>query len=600
MTTVSWTASSDDRGVTGYRIYSGGTLVGLVSGTVTSFIDRTTAPSTAYSYTIAALDAAGNASAQSSAANVTTPSGTTPPDTTAPSTPAGLSGTPVAAGRIDLAWTAATDNVGVAGYNVYRDGVKINTAPVGSISYSDTGLTPGANHTYTVSALDAAGNESSRSATWSGAAGSGAITSTYSYDAENRLTQLQSDSTVIGSYAYDGVGNRYAKTAAGVTTAYTLDLASSLPQVLTETAGSSVTTYAYGGGPLELDKSGTTYWYLSDTLGSVRLVTDSTGASPATYAYAAFGSTRKSSGTLANEVRFSGERTDTESGLEFLRARTYDPSTGTFLQRDSWGISPTGSQSIDAYAYTANNPVNAVDPSGHCAIAPSNRDEAMWCGTSSSGQGAVQGPPAPPKVVDKAVSQPQGRPDCGWNPFCAANNALGTSGDLGRDLGGGLGNAYSDTAGGIVNHPADFLHDSAGVRFDLTIGACAGGSFSATGHLEFGDQLCIVASTDGQVGITNVGGGSGQIAAGGGPTAGLFVTNSSGKLGSQKDGFNMVGGNVKTPWGGGDLEVSAGTDMCGKTITNVQVGPAAGIGGKFGAGGTWTSIIWQSKEDKPC
>ena len=116
---------------------------------------------------------------------------------------------------------------------------------------------------------------------------------------------------------------------------------------------------------MRLDPSGTTYWYLPDTLGSVRLVTDSTGASPATYAYGAFGSTRKSTGTFANEVRFSGERTDTESGLEFLRARTYDPATGTFLQRDSWGITPTDSQSIDAYAYTANDPANAVDPSGH-------------------------------------------------------------------------------------------------------------------------------------------------------------------------------------------------------------------------------------------
>ena len=84
-------------------------------------------------------------------------------------------------------------------------------------------------------------------------------------------------------------------------------------------------------------------------MGSVRLLADSTGAGPATYAYAAFGSTRASTGTLANEVRFTGERTDTESGLEFLRARTYDPYTGTFLQRDTWGITATDSQSIDLY-----------------------------------------------------------------------------------------------------------------------------------------------------------------------------------------------------------------------------------------------------------
>jgi RHS repeat-associated protein len=372
--TVSWTASSDERGVTSYLVYRDSTLVGLVSGTVTSFIDRTTAPSTAYSYTIAALDAAANASAQSSAAGATTPSGSTPSDTTPPSTPTGLSGTPVAAGRIDLAWTASTDNVGVAGYNVYRDAVKVNTVPVGSASYSDTGLVGGANHTYTVKAVDAAANESGASGSWSGAASSGALTTTYSYDAENRLTQLQSDSNVIGTYAYDGAGNRVGKTAGGVTTAYTLDLASGLPQVLTETAGSAVSSYAYAGGPLELDRSGTTNWYLADTLGSVRLLTDSTGASPATYAYSAFGSTRASTGSLTNEVRFTGERTDTESGLEFLRARTYDPSTGTFLQRDNWGITATDSQSIDAYLYTENDPANDLDPSGHWGVSLSIPD----------------------------------------------------------------------------------------------------------------------------------------------------------------------------------------------------------------------------------
>lgn len=443
--------------VTGYRIYRDGTLVGLVSGTVTSFTDATTTGSTTYSYTIAALDAAGNASAQSSGAGATTPSGTPPSDTTPPSVPTNLSGTPVAGGRIDLTWTASTDNVAVAGYNVYRDAVKINTVPIGSTSYSDTGLAPGVNHTYTISAIDAAGNESAQSGSYTGAAGSGAVTTTYSYDAENRLTQLQSDANVIGTYAYDGAGNRYGKTAGGVTTAYTLDLASGLPQVLTETAGSAVTTYAYGAGPLELDKSGTTYWYQPDTLGSVRLVTDSTGATPATYAYSAFGSTRTSTGTLANEVRFTGERTDGESGLEFLRARTYDPAAGTFLQRDSWGITPTSSQSLDGYAYTASNPVNATDPSGHDPWwQDSYKDAGIATGTfvmpgttitrsgpgaytppkhNTSGPGGYTPPLAPPTqdrpFIKTAPDPPQGRPQCGsFDPLCDLNNALGTAGDV--------------------------------------------------------------------------------------------------------------------------------------------------------------------------
>ena len=454
---------------------------------------------TSGSATIFTIDALGR---QSSAANVTTPSGSTPPDTTAPSTPAGLTGTPVAAGRIDLAWTAATDNVAVAGYNVYRDGAKVNTAPVGSISYSDTGLVGGANHTYTVKAVDAAANESAASGPWSGAASSGAVTTSYAYDPENRLTGLQSGSSVIATYAYDGAGNRYAKTAAGVTTAYTLDLASSLPQVLTETAGSTVTSYAYGAGPLEIDKAGTTYWYLSDTLGSVRLVTDSTGAAPATYAYAAFGSTRKSSGTLANEVRFTGQRTDGESGLEFLRARTYDPSTGTFLQRDTWAITPTSSQSLDAYCYTANNPINAVDPSGHMydggrgvssTIGVCGYDQyATGCagggGTTitQAGPGAYTPPvtgktQGPPPTTPKSDSTPKG---CSLLPW--------DSGNCEGQAAGGVGNLWAQGPGGFINDNAKqiaVVAIIAGSLFVCNVGSAACAAL-ILGALEAGGTVC--------------------------------------------------------------------------------------------------------------
>ncbi len=99
-------------------------------------------------------------------------------------------------------------------------------------------------------------------------ASSGALTTTYAYDPENRLTQLQTGSSVIGTYAYDGAGDRIGKTVGSATTAYTLDLASGLPQVLAETTGSSTSAYAYAGGPLEIDQAGTTYWYLTDTLGT--------------------------------------------------------------------------------------------------------------------------------------------------------------------------------------------------------------------------------------------------------------------------------------------------------------------------------------------
>ena len=81
-----------------------------------------------------------------------------PGDTTAPSTPSGLTATAVSASRIDLTWSPSTDNVGVAGYRVFRDGTQVATTTTNS--YQDNGLGEATTHSYRVSAFDAAGNPS--------------------------------------------------------------------------------------------------------------------------------------------------------------------------------------------------------------------------------------------------------------------------------------------------------------------------------------------------------------------------------------------------------------------------------------------------------
>lgn len=151
--TLSWTASTDNVGVTGYNVYRNGTKVG--SSSTTSYSDTGLTDGTTYSYTVTAYDAAGNQSAQSSPAV-----NATPVDTTAPSTPTGLQATPGDT-TVALTWTASTDNVGVTGYDVYRNGTKVGTTS--GTSYTDTGLTDGTQYTYTVDAYDNAGNTSARS-----------------------------------------------------------------------------------------------------------------------------------------------------------------------------------------------------------------------------------------------------------------------------------------------------------------------------------------------------------------------------------------------------------------------------------------------------
>ncbi len=155
---LSWTVSTDNVGVTGYRIFRNG--VQIATATATTYSDTSLIASTAYTYTVSAYDAAGNVSAQSASASATTQSAA---DTTPPTVPTGLAATAVSASQVNLSWTASTDNVGVTGYKVYRDGILVAGSQVAITSYSDTGLTASTVYSYTVSAIDAAGNISSQS-----------------------------------------------------------------------------------------------------------------------------------------------------------------------------------------------------------------------------------------------------------------------------------------------------------------------------------------------------------------------------------------------------------------------------------------------------
>jgi chitodextrinase len=84
-------------------------------------------------------------------------------DVIPPSIPTGLTATATSSSRIDLAWSASTDNVGVAGYEIHRDGNPIPIATTSATSYADTGLSSCTTYTYTVVAYDAAGNTSNPS-----------------------------------------------------------------------------------------------------------------------------------------------------------------------------------------------------------------------------------------------------------------------------------------------------------------------------------------------------------------------------------------------------------------------------------------------------
>ncbi|MDZ7586370.1 MAG: fibronectin type III domain-containing protein, partial [Patescibacteria group bacterium] len=88
-----------------------------------------------------------------------------PGDTTPPTAPANLTAQAVSSSQINLSWTASTDNVGVTGYNIYRNNAKVATIPASSTSYGEADLLPATTYSYYVKAFDGAGNVSPSSNT---------------------------------------------------------------------------------------------------------------------------------------------------------------------------------------------------------------------------------------------------------------------------------------------------------------------------------------------------------------------------------------------------------------------------------------------------
>jgi hypothetical protein len=84
-------------------------------------------------------------------------------ETTAPTIPGSLNASAASGTQINLSWSASSDNTGVRGYGIYRDGVLVNTADQNTLNYSDTNLIPSTNYVYRVDAFDGSGNHSAQS-----------------------------------------------------------------------------------------------------------------------------------------------------------------------------------------------------------------------------------------------------------------------------------------------------------------------------------------------------------------------------------------------------------------------------------------------------
>ncbi|MCC6959005.1 MAG: RHS repeat-associated core domain-containing protein [Dehalococcoidia bacterium] len=125
----------------------------------------------------------------------------------------------------------------------------------------------------------------------------------------------------------------------------------------------------------------TTATLLSSTcLGSTMAVVDASGVVQDSYTYDVYGTPSKT-GSLANEFDFAGQQTD-GTGLQYLRARYYDPATGTFLSREPLATRP--SCTLNPSTYGADSPARLADPSGRVPIEGSGQGggrsdcEGLW------------------------------------------------------------------------------------------------------------------------------------------------------------------------------------------------------------------------------
>jgi hypothetical protein len=151
--TLSWHGSTDNVGVTSYRVYRNSVL--LKTTTTTSTQDPTVHGGQSYAYSVRAVDAAANVSPPSEPLPVTIADGAPPSAVTL--LKVAVHPKPWGA---TLTWNAATDNVGVTGYRVYRDAALIKT--VTALTYTDAGLPHTDMAVYAVAAIDATGNEGTR------------------------------------------------------------------------------------------------------------------------------------------------------------------------------------------------------------------------------------------------------------------------------------------------------------------------------------------------------------------------------------------------------------------------------------------------------
>ena len=187
----------------------------------------------------------------------------------------------------------------------------------------------------------------------------------YTWDFENRLTQVVNPGVGTTTFKYDPFGRRIQKSGPLGTTNYLYDGPSLVEQI--DQSGNVFARYTQSTSvdePLAELRSSSTSYYDADGLASITSLTGSSGTIAASYTYDSFGQLTASTGSVANPFQYTARDFDAETGLRFYRARYYDPFSGRFLSEDPLKFT----DGANFYSYVQNSPLTNTDPTGlaHC------------------------------------------------------------------------------------------------------------------------------------------------------------------------------------------------------------------------------------------
>jgi RHS repeat-associated protein len=247
---------------------------------------------------------------------------------------------------------------------------------------------------------------------------------------------VEENSTILGEYVYNGLGQRVIKTANGVTTIFLYDFNGNLISE-SQADGTIIAEYLYMGTSrmARVDNvNSEIYYFHNDHLGTPELMTDEWENAVWEAKVNPFGETNvKSTSTVKNNFRLPGQIFDEETGFHYNYFRDYHPGIGRFIEADPIGLKG----GMNLYVYCANDPVNSMDPDGQVVALAYYITQAAIGGITGAAAGAVTG------ITTGGKHK--------WLAAIAGGTAGGVTGTVaGFGFGGTAGGAIGGTLGGAA------------------------------------------------------------------------------------------------------------------------------------------------------